>query len=349
MKHKKNLLDLSLKELEEWFISKKAQKFRARQVFIWLYKKPFVSFEEMTDLPLSLRKELEKEFQIFLPKVLEVKKAKDSSRKYLLELEDGKTIETVLIPEALRNSLCISVQAGCKMGCRFCATAKAGFSRNLKTSEIIGQYLITKQDLGKKGKINTIVLMGMGEALDNLSEVKKAIEIFTSRIALGFSPRRITVSTAGVSDKIQEIWNLGVNLAVSINAPNQALRERLMPISKKYHLDNLIEEMRKLKFYQRQKLSVEYVLIKEINDSEKDAKELAKLLEGLNVRINLISFNAFPGSEFSAPDQNRVLQFQKLLREYGFQCFIRKSKGEEILAGCGQLSGIREQCSPISL
>ena len=315
------------------------QPYRGRQVFQWLYKKSAGNFENMTDLPANLRAELENSFSIQIPKVLTKSEAHDGTTKFLFELHDHERIEAVLIPEPEENTLCISVQVGCKYGCGFCCTATIGFKRDLQSGEILGQYLAVKSKYPADFKIQRLVVMGMGEALDNFAELKKALDIFISRQALGFSPRRITVSTAGVVPKIPEVWKLGVNLAISLNAADDEKRERLMPITKKYPVQELIKALRSLDTSTRQKLTAEYVMLKAVNDSLQDADRLARLLSGLNIRVNLIRFNAFPGCRFEPSDESKVLVFQDRLKKAGFLTFIRKSKGREILAACGQLAG----------
>ena len=317
------------------------ERYRARQLWLWLYKKEVSGFDQMTDLPKSLRAELKKHFYFHRPEVIEKTQAQDQTTKFLLELEDGKKIEAVLIPDPdqRENTLCLSVQVGCKFGCKFCYTARRGWERNLTSGEILGQYFAVRSLYPKKFKIHRLVMMGMGEPLDNFDQVKKAVSIFTSRQGLGYSPRRITISTAGIIDLIPAVWELGVNLAVSINAPEEEKRSQIMPINHRYPLKDLIFCLKNLDTSTRQKLTAEYVLLAGFNDSEEDALKLANLLSELKIRINLISLNPFPGCEFSPPAQKRVEEFQKKLREEGFMVFIRKSRGREILAGCGQLAG----------
>jgi len=340
---KTNLLNLLPNELEEWMRTHKLEPYRARQIFLWAYKKNTFDFDQMTDLPFSLRKELKNYFYFYLPKVIDQKSATDGAQKFLLELEDKKCIEAVFIPESTpkENSLCLSCQVGCKLGCSFCATGAFGFQRNLSAGEIIGQYLVAQSALTRKNKIDRLVFMGMGEPLDNWQELKKALSIFTSRKELGFSPRRITVSTAGIIPLIPELWATGVNVALSINAPDNKKRTELMPINQKYPLGQLVKTIRELDIPFRQKLTCEYVLIKGVNDSLEDADKLAWLLAKIPLRVNLIAFNHFPGSEFLSPEPNQVLAFQEKLRGAGLMAFIRKSVGKEILAGCGQLAGRR--------
>jgi len=338
---KTNILNFSSHELEAWMTVHGAQAYRARQIWQWLFAKDVLEFEDMTDLPAELRKELADHFYIHLPRVVRKTEDRDGAAKFLFELHDQEHIEAVLLPEAEagENTLCVSVQVGCKYGCGFCYTATMGFKRNLKSGEIAGQYLAVKSQYPALFKIHRLVVMGMGEALDNFEELKRALVVLTSRQGLGFSPRRITVSTAGVIPAIAKVWALGVNLAISLNAPEDSKRSKLMPITRKYPLKELVKALKSLDTSGRQKLTIEYVLLKGVNDSVSDANRLALLLSGLNAMINLIRFNPFPGCEFQPSDEKKALAFQELLRKAGFMTFIRKSKGREILAACGQLAG----------
>jgi 23S rRNA (adenine2503-C2)-methyltransferase len=338
---KKNLLDLSVVALEQWMEDHGEQRYRGRQVFNWLYQKLTTDLNEMTDLPAKLRQELHAHFSIDLPGIVKHSEAADGAVKFLFGLADSEKIEAVLLPdpEKKENTLCVSVQVGCKFGCGFCATGTLGFKRDLTAGEIAGQLLAVLKNHPAPFRVHRLVLMGMGEALDNFDQVKAAFEIFTAKQGLGFSPRRITVSTAGVAPRLLDAWALGANLAVSLNASENEKRSRLMPINKKYPLPELVAALRKLDTSTRQKLTVEYVMLKGVNDSNQDAERLAFLLAGINVRINLIRFNAFPGCEYSPSDEPRVLAFQDRLKKAGFMTFIRKSKGREISGACGQLAG----------
>ncbi len=341
VKEKVNLLNLSQPELSSWAAEQGLEKYRSRQVFQWLYKKTTLDFERMTDLPKDLRSGLSEHFYLRLPKIVETKTAEDGAIKFLLELEDRKRIEAVMIPDQAgqENTLCLSSQVGCKHGCGFCYTGSIKFQRNLASGEILGQYFAVRARLPKRAEINRLVFMGMGEPLDNFEELKKATGIFTSHSALDWSPRRITISTAGVTPLIPEAWTLGVNLAISISSPDPQKREQLMPISKKYPLEDLVQVLNQLDTSGRQKLTAEYVLLKGFNDSIQDAHRLAQLLSGLKIMINLIRFNPFPGCGFKPSEEGRVLEFQEHLKQAGFMVFIRKSKGGKILAACGQLAG----------
>jgi len=317
------------------------QSYRGRQVMHWLYQKQASGISEMTDLPARLREKLSGHFCISHPRIINKSEAGDGTVKFLFGLEDRQKIEAVLIPEPEKkeNTLCVSVQAGCKYGCAFCATAQAGFKRDLTSGEILGQYLAVMKNHPPGFRIHRLVIMGMGEALDNFDALKAAIAIFTSRQGLGLSPRRITISTAGIAPLIAEAWALGANLAVSLNAADNEKRSRLMPLNSKYPLSAIISALRNLDTSTRQKLTAEYVMLKSVNDSLQDADRMALLLSGIDIRVNLIRFNPFLGCDFSASDEPRVLAFQERLKKAGFMTFIRKSKGREILAACGQLAG----------
>ncbi len=339
----RNLLNLASAELEAWVAGAGFEKYRGRQIFQWLYKKSATDFDSMSDLPQDLRDALKAAFYFHLPKVVEAKPSADGTLKFLFELEDGERIEAVVISDEDRreNTLCLSTQVGCRYGCGFCYTGTMSFKRNLSSGEMLGQYFAARARLAKRAELHRLVFMGMGEPLDNFEELKKTLGIITSRQGLDFSSKRITVSTAGVIPYLDETWGLGVHLAVSINAADPAQRTRLMPINKKYPVEEVVKALKKLDRSGRQKLTAEYVLLKGFNDSIEDAHRLARLLSGLDLMVNLIRFNAFPGCAFEPSEEKRALSFQDRLKSAGFMVFIRKSKGQDILAACGQLRGSR--------
>ena len=338
-----DIKSLNRKELETWIQQKGYEPYRGRQIWHWILKKAVPSFEQMSNLPKKLRNLLKEEAvlnPLELVKVLESKE--DHTKKYLFRLRDGYYIESVLIPELEKDyfTICVSSQAGCAMGCKFCLTAKQGFKRNLRTSEIVEQVVQVKRDMSKPSKLRNIVFMGMGEPLANYDSVIKAIEILIDPYGMNFSHRRVTVSTCGIVPKIESLGkDCTVNLAVSLNATTDEVRSFLMPINKKYPLKELISACKKFPLPNRRRITFEYVLIKGINDSEEDAIRLINLLRGIKAKINLIPLNPAKGLEFSSPSWDQILRFQKILIDKNLTAIIRKSKGKDILAACGQLSG----------
>lgn len=335
---KANIKDFDPKELEGFIVELGEKPYRAKQIGSWIFAKSVNTFSEMTDLSLSLREKLEESAEINSTlNLVKENKSVDGTKKYLFELFDGNKIESVLIPEAKRNTLCISSQVGCAMGCTFCLTARVGKIRNLSCSEIVDQYLtINKLN---DGSITNIVYMGMGEPLDNLENTVRSLNIFTNQDYIGISPKRITVSTSGLVNKIKELSQITtVNLSVSLNASSNVIRSEIMPVNNRFPISSLLKECRKFPIPKRKYLTFEYVIIKDLNDSEQNATELAQLLKGIKCKINLIPFNeAFPIT-YKTPSMQRVLDFQKILDSYGLNVKIRKSRGRDILAACGQLA-----------
>jgi len=344
---KKNIYDITKEELNL------SPTFRAKQVFHWLYQKGVKSFKEMKNLPKSLKEELEKNYTISPLETIKVEKSKDGSKKYLFKLQDNHTIEAVLLPmkkeerdkegkivKEARYTVCVSTQVGCKVGCAFCLTAKGGFVRNLTPGEIVGQLLAIKEDnnIPANRRVN-IVYMGMGEPLDNLENLAKAIKIFSDPDGLNISPRRQTVSTSGLAPKIKKLgeMNLGVLLAISLHAVDDKLRERLMPINKAYNIESVIKAVKEFPIDQRKRVMFEYLVIKDVNDDLKSAKKLVKLLNGIKAKVNLIYFNPYPNSPFQRPSEEKVREFQRYLLDKGILCTVRESKGLDISAACGQL------------
>ena len=330
----RNILSLTKEDTEEIITSWGYPRYQASNLFKWLYTKRSRDFFSMTDLPKSLRERLSSEFSIEYPRVLQVSEAKDGTKKYLLSLEDGEAVESVWIPERGHTTFCLSTQVGCRMGCRFCATATMGLRRNLHWWEIVGQVLRLLE--GTEGRVN-IVLMGMGEPLDNWENVSRAIGILKDW--MGFSPRRITLSTVGLLPllrrALEEFPNLRV--AVSLNFPDDERRTRFMPINRKYPVGEIIKTLKELPISRRERATVEYVLFKGINDSLKDAEALALLLRGIKVKINLIPYNENESFPWKRPSEQRVEEFASALRRRGYSVFVRYSKGNEIKAACGQL------------
>lgn len=268
-----------------------------------------------------------------------VLRSTDGSRKFLARLEDGLEVESVLIPEGGRLTLCLSTQVGCTLDCRFCLTGRMGLTRNLKAHEIVDQVLTVQDQLEAGERLTNLVLMGMGEPLANLEAVREAVRRLTnSTWGPGFPARRITLSTAGLAPRLKAVADLGIKIAVSLNATTNAQRNRLMPAANRlYPLETLLAACRELPLAERCRLTFEYVLLAGENDTETDANRLAHLLKGFRCKVNLIPFNEFPGSSFHRPDEATVLRFQSVLQRAGFQTFIRRSKGRDVLGACGQL------------
>jgi 23S rRNA (adenine2503-C2)-methyltransferase len=336
---KTNLKSLSEKELIQ-FIEKLGQKpYRTRQIISWMYKKHASAFDEMTDLSRSFRNQLKHSAFISSLTLLKKQRAKDGTQKFLFELEDGEAIESVLIPDKNRLTLCISSQVGCALGCAFCVTGELGLKRNLMAHEIVDQVIASQKLLRSDQKITNIVLMGMGEPLQNFREVIEALWRITG--LLGISKRRITLSTAGIPSKILELAKKGpgVSLAISLNATTDAVRNEIMPINRKHNIQELLNTCRKFPLEPRRRITFEYVMLNRINDSPEDARRLIRLLHGIRSKVNLIPFNpeTHQKSELRKPSDKKVLAFQKILLDLGITAIIRKSKGRDISAACGQL------------
>lgn len=335
-----NLLDFTLEEMEEFISSLGKEKFRARQIRKCLYQAGNISFDEMTTLSRDFRARLSGIARISRPQIVKVQESKDGTKKALLRLEDGLFIESVLIPGKNNWTICVSTQAGCAMDCQFCLTARQGFKRNLQPSEITGQILTLKYALPDCPEIKNIVMMGMGEPLANYDNVVKAIKNLTCDFGLGFSNRKVTVSTCGLAPQIMKLGkDICINLAVSLNAHDNETRSRLMPINKKYPLEVLLDACKKYPMPGRRLLTFEYILMDGINASVRDAKKLAALLKDQRCKLNLIVFNEYPGAPFKAPSPKTVEAFQKTLIDSHYTTMLRASKGSDILAACGQLSG----------
>jgi 23S rRNA (adenine2503-C2)-methyltransferase len=317
--------------------------FRARQVYEAVYRERVSDLVQVTALPLSLRKELALKHPLGLPQVGAEYKSVDGTRRYLLALDDQKTIETVLMPEEGRDTICISSQVGCPVNCQFCLTALMGLERNLTAGEIVGQVLFVMQthQLSTGSDRLNIVMMGMGEPLLNLPNVIKATRLLTDPKGIGLSPRRITLSTAGIVPKIQELGREPIRpkLAISLNASTEEQRRELMPITRKYSLKDLLAACKAYPLRKWEKLTFEYVLLKGVNDTDADARRVVKLLAHLKAKVNLIALNPGPGIRFETPDASRVDAFQAIVRR-SVPCFVRKPRGRDIFAACGQLKRV---------
>jgi 23S rRNA (adenine2503-C2)-methyltransferase len=338
---KPNVKDLSFKEFAAFFVERKHPSYRARQVWQWLFQKRANSFDEMTNLSRSMRADLATAFSIGRLEILRRAEARDGTIKFLFGLTDGESIESVLIPETHRLTLCVSTQAGCGLGCAFCATAVLGLRRNLTASEIVDQVLEAGRTLTDERRITHIVLMGMGEPLANYDQTVRALEIITdSNWGIGISPRRVTLSTVGLVPQIKRLMEeTRVNLAVSLHAPNDELRGQLMPVNRKYSLQQLMECCRELPLPRRKRITFEYVLLRGVNDSENHARQLAALLRGIPSKVNVIPFNPHPQSKFARPTDQEIARFQKVLYDEGVQINVRRPRGDDIQAACGQLQG----------
>lgn len=337
---KKNIIELTKEELSLWLKEMGIEAYRALQIFKWIYLKQVDTFEEMTDIGLELRSLFSNHFTINRLDKQKAEISRDGSKKYLFGLTDGNYIESVLIPEKNHYTLCISSQVGCAQGCRFCLTAKGDFIRNLAKAEIVSQVRDIQNDLaGDKLRLSNIVFMGMGEPLANYKNVVKAIDTISSEDAgLGFSKRKITVSTAGLVPFLKDLGkDAGVNLAVSLNAADNEKRDMLMPVNRKYPIEELIEACRVYDLKPRNRITFEYILIKGVNDSPADANRLAKLLRSVKAKINLIPFNEYEESEFKRPEEAVIRSFQEILINKNYTAVIRHSKGQDISAACGQL------------
>lgn len=336
----KNIYSLEHREVRDLVQSLGYPAFQGDNLYRWLYLKRVQKFHDMTDLPSALRTYLSDHYFIGLPEVIDKVRGSDGTTKFLMELEDGERVEAVLIPEKGHTTFCISSQVGCRMGCKFCATALSGLVRNLKFHEITGQVLRLLEDVDNR--VN-IVFMGMGEPLDNLEEVARAIEVMSKW--MGISPRRMTLSTVGLVDKLEEMLLKfpSLRVALSLNFPDDERRTQFMPINKKYSVGDLISSLRKLPIKKRERVTIEYVLMEGINDSRADAIKLGKLLRGLKVKINLIPYNENEFLPWKRPKNDRVEDFASKLREMGYSVFVRYSKGNEIKAACGQLRAQRGQ------
>ncbi|MCF6309860.1 MAG: 23S rRNA (adenine(2503)-C(2))-methyltransferase RlmN [Sulfurimonas sp.] len=346
---KPSLLDFTQKELME----KIKPAFRVKQIFGWLYHQYVQSYDEMKNIPKALKDELAKKYVVNPLRIVNKEESSDGTIKYLLQMQDGKTMEAVwlkmketqldsngeVIQEA-KYTICVSTQVGCKVGCSFCLTAKGGFTRDLTTAEIVAQVVTLKRDNDHKHnrKIN-IVYMGMGEPLDNLDNLAKAIEIFKEDEGLCISGKRQTVSTSGLSNKIDQLgkMDLGVHIAISLHAVDNDLRSELIPMNKAHNISSIIEAVKRFPIDTRKRVMFEYLVIKNKNDDIGSAKKLVKLLTGIKAKVNLIFFNPYPGTTYDRPTRADMVAFQEYLVKHGLLCTIRDSKGIDISAACGQL------------
>ncbi len=336
-----NLLGMSRGQLEAYFLERGEKRFRATQVLKWIHQHGVTDFDAMTDLGKSLRADLKRTAQASLPALDGEQLSHDGTRKWLLRLDARDAIETVFIPEGNRGTLCVSSQAGCALNCTFCATAQQGFSRNLSTAEIIGQLWLARQRLGDDERISNIVLMGMGEPLLNLDNVIPALHLMLEDYAYGLARRRVTLSTAGVVPALQRLREeCPVSLAVSLHAATDELRNRLVPINRSYPIGRLLPACwQYVQDDHRQQVTFEYVMLENVNDTPEQAKTLARLLRGKPAKVNLIPFNAFPGTGFRRSPNAAIDRFRDILLADDVMTITRKTRGADIDAACGQLAG----------
>jgi 23S rRNA (adenine2503-C2)-methyltransferase len=334
-----DLKNLSPSELIEFLGSFGKERYRSVQILRWLYQKGAQSFDEMTNLSKKFRHELNQVSFISTFHPLRVEQARDGTKKILFQLEDGNRIESVLIPDKTRLTLCLSTQVGCAFGCQFCLTGKIGWKRNLMVSEILNQILMVRKKLPEKSSITNIVLMGMGEPLANYKNTLKAIELMHHPDAFKFSSRRITLSTVGLLPELERLSKekISFRLAISLNASDEETRSQLMPVSRRYPLNKLLALCKNFPLRPRTRITFEYVMVKGMNDSSQDAKRLLRILKGIPSKINLIPLNEAPEIPFKRPSEEKVIQFQEILMEGGLTAIVRTSKGREISAACGQL------------
>lgn len=338
MTEKKDLRGLTYAGLIELVEAMGEKPYRAEQLYAWVYRRQAASIDEMTDISKALRERLKEGCRIGGDKVVEVLEAPDGTRKFLTELSDGNRIESVLIPEEGRLTLCVSSQAGCALGCRFCMTAAGGLMRNLTLAELNGQVFSAAALLKEGEKITNVVLMGMGEPFANYDNVLSFTGVLADGKAFGFSHNKITLSTAGLVHELRRFAREGkVNIAVSLNATTDEVRGRLMPVNRKHPIAELLSALREYPLGKRGHITIEYVLIKDVNDSVEDAHRLVRMLRGIRCKVNLIVFNPFPGTGFRPPDERSMNAFWQVVKDAGYTVLIRFSKGAEIGAACGQL------------
>ncbi|MBF13333.1 MAG: 23S rRNA (adenine(2503)-C(2))-methyltransferase RlmN [Legionellales bacterium] len=341
-----NILNLDSAQLAEQLKEMQEPRFRADQILSWIHQKQCLDFNLMTNLSLALREKLSLRYHITLPKIVKEFQSVDGTIKWLIQPQPGSAnvIETVYIPERQRATLCISSQVGCILDCKFCHTGRQGFNRNLNVAEIVGQVLLAKQRIHSLdpnlNAITNIVYMGMGEPLLNEKNVTTSLGILLSDHAHGFSKYRVTVSTVGIVPAMKRLKAISsASLALSLHAPNDQLREQIIPINSKYPVSDIIAVCREYFNNSKRKVTIEYIMLDQINDSNEQAKELTRLLHDIPCKINLIPFNPFPGSAYRASPKSTIERFQKQLMKSGFITTVRKERGSDILGACGQLAG----------
>lgn len=343
-----SLFDFTREELAETLVSHGQNKFAAKQIFDWIYKKHQLNVSEWTNVSKKVREFIQTHYSLDLPEVVWHGESIDGTRKFLLKLKDGETIETVVIPAKNRLTQCISSQVGCAIGCTFCHTGTQGLTRHLTAGEVTGQFLkITmwlKQNVHAEERLTNIVYMGQGEPLHNYENVKKATINFLDDFGFGLGQRRITLSTSGLVPKIKMLHDFPpINIAISLHSAKNSTRTQLMPINKAYDLKRLFEAIKSIPLKAHRRITYEYLLIRDLNDQDSDIEALCELLNRKESKVNLIPFNEYPGSEYKQPTQKRIQYFMEELNRRGYTCTVRQTKGNDILAACGQLKSEYEK------
>ena len=346
MEIQKKLFDLNYEELKTFLnkkigIEEKKLNMRAQQVFTAVYQKGLSDFKNLTTVPIDLREQLEKNISFNNSKIVETHESNDGTLKFLVELFDGNKVECVYIPEKTRGTICISSQVGCSLTCTFCRSGTQRLVKNLSPSEIVSQLMLVKdrlKDWGDQKIISNIVFMGQGEPLINMKNLKTAIQILKDKNGLNYGNKKITVSTSGIANKISEAADeIGTYLALSLHAPNDELREKIMPINKKFKIKELIKQLKYYTSVVKEPIFLEYVMLKGVNDTMECAKELVKLMSQFDSKVNLIEFNSWPGVKFEPTERKDIEKFSKYIQDKGYMSFIRRSRGDDVLAACGQL------------
>ncbi|AEB76177.1 23S rRNA (adenine(2503)-C(2))-methyltransferase RlmN [Clostridium botulinum] len=334
----KNILDFNLEELKNWMAENGESKFRAKQIFEWIYKKAIFNFDEMTNISKASKEKLKNSFYIEIPNIMEKYKSNiDGTEKFLFEYKDGNIIESVVMRYKHGNSICVSTQIGCRMGCKFCASTVDGVVRNLTSGEIAAQILKAQQEIGER--ISNVVLMGSGEPLDNYDNVLKFIKLINDDNALKIGQRHITLSTCGIVPKIKELADekLQITLAISLHAPNDDIRKSMMPVANKYNINELLDACKYYSKITNRRITFEYALVNGINDSAKNAEELFNQLKGILCHINLIPVNEIKENDYKRSGAKDIEEFKNILNKYGIETTIRREMGSDINGACGQL------------
>ncbi|MBI4477835.1 MAG: 23S rRNA (adenine(2503)-C(2))-methyltransferase RlmN [Acidobacteria bacterium] len=344
----RELTELTRTDLQSALEALEVEAYRAGQIARWVYKRGVNDFNQMSNLSKELRATLRQSFTIATPAIVRTDASVDGTRKFHLRLSDGREIESVFIPDTPAMTFCVSTQVGCAMACAFCLTGKMGLVRNLTAGEIVGQVRLMAQELDLLDKSFNIVLMGMGEPLHNYDQTMKALQILADPEGLAISPRRITLSTVGASTKIERLATepLMPNLAISLHATTDEMRDKLVPINRKYKLNELLDVCRRFPLKRRNRITFEYVLLKDVNDTPDDARRLVRLLHGIRAKVNLIPLNEAPAIDFRRPSDARVNQFAQILADHHVTVSVRKSRGRDIRAACGQLIVEGQKPSP---